>query len=119
MPEPLLGPSHAGSVVLDLGASTGALILDTPPELNDREIEISPVSAGPTGGGPQARTHSQVRERRTGAGVSYAAVYPGLPAGDYTIWSDAVTPAARVTITGGEVARCAWPDQAGRQEDTA
>ena len=62
------------SVVLDLGADVGALILDTPAELAGREIEI-----GPAGDGAGARrTHAQVRERRTGAGTGYAAVYPGL-----------------------------------------
>ena len=55
------------------------------------------------------RTHAQVRERRTGAGTGYAAVYPGLPAAEYTVWKDAVTPAATVTVRGGQVARCHWP----------
>jgi hypothetical protein len=50
-----------------------------------------------------------VRERRTGAGPRYAAVYPSLPAGDYTIWQDAVTPTVTVTIDGGQVTRCCWP----------
>jgi hypothetical protein len=39
----------------------------------------------------------------------YAAVYPGLPAGRYTIWRDERTPAATVTITGGQVSSCRWP----------
>ncbi|HEX3924160.1 MAG TPA: hypothetical protein VHY31_17885 [Streptosporangiaceae bacterium] len=50
-----------------------------------------------------------VRERRTGAGVTYAAVYPGLRADDYTIWRDAVTPAGTVTVGGGRVTRYRWP----------
>ena len=98
------GPSNAGSVVLDLGADIGALILDTPAELAGREIEISPASGGPSA----RRTHAQVRERRTGAGSGYAAVYPDLPAAEYTVWKDAVTPAATVTVRGGQVARCHW-----------
>jgi hypothetical protein len=102
-PEFVPGPSSAGSVVLDLGAGIGALILDTPAELAGREIEISPV-----GGASARRTHSLVRERRTGAGLSYAAVYPGLAAGDYTIWQDAVTPAATITVHSGQVTRCQW-----------
>ncbi len=108
MPESVPGPSRAGSVVLDLGAGTGALILDAPAELNGREIEISPAGGGERAG----RTHSAIRERRTGAGVGYAAVYPGLAAGDYTVWHDAVTPAGTVTIDGGRVTRYRWP-QAG------
>jgi hypothetical protein len=105
MTESVPGPSSAGSVILDLGAGVGALILDTPAELTGREIEISPVGPG-TGA---HRTHSLVRERRTGAGPHYAAVYPSLPAGEYTIWQDAVTPTGTVNIDGGQVTRCSWP----------
>ena len=39
----------------------------------------------------------------------YAAVYPGLPAGPYTIWRDERRPAAAVIITGGQVTSCHWP----------
>jgi hypothetical protein len=106
MHEPVLGPSRAGSVVLDLGSGIGALVLDAPAELNGQEIEISPA-----GGPPARRTHSLVRERRTRAGRGYAAVYPGLSAGDYTVWRDPVTPAGAVTIDGGRVTRYRWPDR--------
>jgi hypothetical protein len=105
MPEPVHGPSRAGSVVLDLGTGIGALILDAPAELNGREIEISPADGRP--GSP--RTHSLVRERRTGAGTGYAAVYPGLAEGAYIIWRDAETPAGTVTIDGGRVTSYPWP----------
>jgi hypothetical protein len=108
-PEFVPGPSGAGSVVLDLGAGIGALILDTPAELAGREIEISPAR----GGASARRTHSLVRERRTGAGLSYAAVYPGLTVGDYTIWQDAVTPAATITVHSGQVTRYQWVRRAG------
>jgi hypothetical protein len=91
--------------VLDLGSGIGALILDAPAELDGWEIEISPAGGGPG----SARTHSLVRERRTGAGVGYAAVYPGLAEGVYIIWRDAETPAARVTIHGGRVTSYRWP----------
>jgi hypothetical protein len=97
-------PSGSGTVVLNLGPGTGALVLHAPAELNSVEIEISPTSEA---GGP--RTHSRVRERRTPASVQHAAVYPDLPAGDYTIWRDHITPAATVTITGGRVTSCEWP----------
>ena len=99
------GPSSSGSVVLDLGAGIGALILDGTADRAGREIEISPVP----GGASARRTHSLVRERRTGAGKCYAAVYPGLAAGDYTIWQDDVTPAATITVDSGQVTRYRWP----------
>jgi hypothetical protein len=96
------GPSRSGSVVLDLGEGVGALIVDTPPELCGDEIEIS-ASGGFWSGG--RRTHSLVRERRTAAGTSYAAVYPGLPAAEYTVWLDEHTAAGTVTVHSGEAAR--------------
>jgi hypothetical protein len=103
MPETVPGPSRSGSVVLNVGAGIGALVLHTPAELADHEIEISPQ------GDPAARrTHSQVRERRTRGAVQYAAVYPGLAAGDYTIWRDATTPGGVVTINGGHVTSYHW-----------
>ena len=83
-----------------------ALIVDTPPELCGDETEIS-ASGGFRSGG--RRTHSLVRERRTTAGTSCAAVYPGLPAAEYTVWLDEHTPAGMVTVHSGEAARFRWP----------
>lgn len=109
MTESALGPSAPGSVVLELGPGTGAIVLHTPQELDGAEIEISR-----DGTGSGRRTHSQVRQRETGAGVRYAAVYPDVAAGDYTIWRPDHTPALRVRVTGGEVTTARWPDSAGR-----
>ena len=106
MSETTLGPSGPGGVVLDLGPGVGALVLHAPPELNGREIDIS-VRQDPHA----RRTHSRVRPRHTPAGIRYAAIYPALPAGDYTIWRDAGTPATSATITGGGVTTASWPDQ--------
>ena len=100
------GPSGPGSVVLDLGEGVGALVVEAPPELSGFEIEIS-ASGGVWSGG--RRTHSLVRERRTAAGTSYAAVYPGLPAAEYTVWLDERTPAGTVTVHSGEPARFRLP----------
>jgi hypothetical protein len=105
MTEHAYGPTPVGTVVLDLGAGTGALVLFTPAGLTGREIEISP-------GSPQApgarRTHAAVRERPGHHRTTYAAVYAGLAAGDYTIWRDQDTPAGTVTITGGQVTSHDW-----------
>lgn len=105
MPEHVPGPSGPGTVVLDLGGDIGALILEAPAELAGREIEISPAR----GGHRARRTHALVRERRTEAGLAYAAVYPGLPAAEYTVWQDTATPAGTVTVRGGQVTRYRWP----------
>jgi hypothetical protein len=107
MAEPVLGPSSAGSVVLELGDAVGVLVLEATVELNGKEIEISPVDGAH---GHAHRTHSMVRERGTAAGKSYAAVYPGLAVGTYTVWRDRDTPAGTVTIDGGRVTRYRWPD---------
>ena len=104
MHDSVPGPSSPGSVVLELGPGIGALVLHAPPELDGREIEVSPPGHPP---GP--RTHSRVRPRSTGGHTQYAAVYPQLPAGDYTIWDDDDTPAATVTIHGGQVTTTRWP----------
>jgi len=97
------GPTRAGTVLLDLGADAGALVLYTPAGLLGAEIEISPAAAG------APRTHAAVRARPGPGGTRYAAVYGGLATGRYTIWRDHDTPAAEVTVTGGQVTSHHWP----------
>jgi hypothetical protein len=104
MHEHLPGPSGPGSVVLEVGPGVGALVLRTPRELDGREIEVSLL-----GGAAGGRTHSLVRPRTTGRGTQYAAVYPQLAAGTYTVWEDVVTAAVTVTIHGGQVTTVRWP----------
>jgi len=96
------GPTSAGTVLLDVGGQTGALVLYTPADLLGAEIEIS---AGVPGA---VRTHAAVRARPAPGGTRYAAVYEGLGAGDYTIWRDGNTAAGQVTITGGHVTSVHW-----------
>ena len=97
-----LGPSDNGSVVLDIGGDFGALILMAPESMLLDEIEISPV------GDDVARTHVAIRERRGPGGRRWAAIYPRLAAGEYTVWTVRGEPADRVTITGGQVAQLDW-----------
>jgi hypothetical protein len=106
MTESVAGPSGPGTVVLELGADVGALVLLTPAEMDGREIEISRDDPAARAA---RRTHSQVRARHMPTGTKYAAVYPDLPAGPYTIWADEQRPAGRVVITGGRVANWSWP----------
>ena len=101
MAEPVAGPSGPGTVVLELGPGIGALILYTPAEMDGEEIEISRDG--------EPRTHSRVRPRHMPGETRYAAVYPSLPAGRYTIWRDEHRPAATVTVAGGQVSNCHWP----------
>jgi hypothetical protein len=104
MTESAAGPSGPGTVVLELGPGVGALVLHTPAELDGREIEISPEEAVTS-----RRTHSMVRPRHMTNGTRYAAVYPDLAAGPYTIWADEQNPAGRVVIAGGRVTNWSWP----------
>ena len=106
--EPNAGPSGSGTVVLELGPGAGTLVLHTPPELNGTEIQISqPGDAGHHG----HRTHSMVRPRHIASGTQYAAVYPGLPPGEYTIWAQDGSPAVTVTVAEGVATTASWPDR--------
>ncbi len=105
MTEHAAGPTGPGTVVLELGADIGALILYTPADLDGTEIEIS-RHGDPAG----RRTHAQVRQRHVANVTRYAAVYSNLRAGEYTIWRDEDRPAATVTIAGGQITSCRWPE---------
>ena len=86
---------HTESVVLDIGGDVGALILYTPPELHQHEIDVSPTD------NDRARVHSAVLERSVAGQTMYAAVYPELREGEYRVWGDTRTPT--FTITAGAV----------------
>jgi hypothetical protein len=102
MSEHRYGPTSAGTVLLDLGEETGALVLYTPADLAGTEIEIGPDTPG------AVRTHAAVRARPAPSGTRYAAVYEGLAVGGYTIWRDHDTPAGQVTIACGQVTSFHW-----------
>ena len=104
MTESSPGSSGPGSVVLDIGDDVGALIIITPAALAGDEIHVSPLHA------PAGRTHAVVRERRLGPASCHAAVYPALPAGEYTIWQGAGHPAGTVRIDGGAATSYRWAE---------
>jgi len=91
--EVALPPSRQASVVLDIGGDVGALVLHVSADMLDQEIDLDPID--------QARphTHSAVRARHVGTQVLYAAVYPGLLAGSYTVEGSGQL----VTIEGGRI----------------
>ena len=101
-----LTPSGQGTVVLNIGAGIGALVIHTPGRLHGHEIEVSPVADA------AHRTHAAVRARYVQGGASFAVVIDSLPAGRYTIWRDPVTPLAEIEVPGGGVAEFSWPAEA-------
>ncbi|HVA90654.1 MAG TPA: hypothetical protein VNL71_12530 [Chloroflexota bacterium] len=90
-----------GTVVLDIGEDVGALIVHADPRLRGREIEVSPK------GNAARRTHTEVLERRVGGRPLFAAVFPTLAAGQYSIWRDVMTD-EEVTIVGAAVVELDW-----------
>ena len=114
MPETSPGPSRPGSVVLDIGGDTGALIIIAPASMDGHEIHVSPL-----GQPPAPRTHAVVRERRLARADCHAAVYPALAGGEYTVWQDRHTPAGHVVIRGGAVTSYRWPEAAAASGGTA
>lgn len=83
------GPTGAGSVVLDLAAGAGVLIVYTSARMLGAEIDV----VGPV------RTHSMVRRRDVGDHPLYAAVYPALPPGPYLVGQALTT----IDVVGGEI----------------
>ena len=86
------------TLVLDIGGDIGALVIVAGADLAEQEIEISPGADART-----PRSHNVVHARRGGDRVAYTAVFPSVPAGEYTVWHRDGSPHARVTILGGQV----------------
>ena len=100
----LAPPGASNTLVLDIGEGVGALVIYADSELSEVEIEISPGSDE-----TESRSHNQVHARRNRHGISYTAVYPSVPAGDYTIWwPDGRGAKASVTIHSGQVTEHYW-----------
>ena len=98
-----MAPSGQGTVVLNIGAGIGAIVIHTPGSLHGHEIEVSPV------GDHARRTHAAVRARYVRGGVCWSVVIDSLPEGRYVIWRDPVTSLAEVDVRGGMVAEYTWP----------
>lgn len=93
MPETPLPPSGDGTVVLEIGGEVGALVVHTPPELDGHEIDLFPI------GSTIPCMHSAVRRRDVWGQHRWAAVYPAVAAGDYTLAGSSQA----LSITGGMV----------------
>ena len=100
--EARLAPSTVGSVVLDVGGDVGALVVPAPAAQCGQEIELVPRADG------VPVTHTEVRERRLPGVSVYAAVFPGVLSGAYSLRT-AEGVEAPVVVTGGEVTTAPWP----------
>ena len=90
------GGAMSGAV-LDIGGETGALVIYADEALVGSEIEICPS------GCLAEREHNVVRERPTPSGSVYAAVFPALLEGDYTVLTEDLEPSHEVSVVGGMV----------------
>ena len=93
---------HPEFVVLDIGAGIGALIVRTDPVMHGSEIEISPM------GDDEHRSHKEVLERQSAGRPAFTAVFDGLPAGRYTLWSARRPPARGIRVEGDRVTQLDW-----------
>ncbi|SEM55535.1 phospholipase [Streptacidiphilus jiangxiensis] len=99
---PLPAPSHQGSVLLDIGAGTGALVIHTTALQDGLEIHVSPDTD------PAHRTHAAVRPRHLPHRTLYAAVITPLPAGHYTVWDLDDTAHGSIAVHDGQVTDYHW-----------
>jgi hypothetical protein len=102
--EPMQPPTQPSqAVMLDIGAHAGALVLSSSPQREGLEVEIHPESA------PDRRQHVWVlpRQGREGATV-YAAVFPSLSPGMYTVLEPDGTKRCTVAVPANAVTYADW-----------
>jgi hypothetical protein len=95
--DPATDRSICSGTVLDIGIDTGALILYSDRDMVGEEIEICPF------GHLSQREHNVVRARRTPTGLVYAAVFPSVAQGEYSVLTSDGLPSHKVSVTGGRV----------------
>ena len=96
--ETLAPAAACACVALDVGPGRGALVLYPGERFRGREIEISRIGSG------ERRVHTGVHERRAQARWVLTAIFGSLPAGEYRVWEDDVTPGPVVTVAEASVA---------------
>jgi hypothetical protein len=93
---------HPEFVVLDIGAGVGALIVHADPDMHGVEVEISPAQDD------DRRSHKEVLERAMNGHPAFTAVFDGMAAGTYTLWTHGRARARGVAIASGEIAELDW-----------
>ena len=87
----------SASMMLDIGAGRGALVIYPGERYRHREIEIS------LGDGSGRRVHTGVHDRATAAGMVLTAVFGSLAAGEYVVWADEKIAGPTVVVPDGGV----------------
>ena len=90
------------SVILDIGDHAGALVLSATDEREFWEVEIHPSHD------PTHRTHVEVLAREGVNGIVYAAIFPSLTPGEYSVLSPESTIAFTVNVMANGVTRAEW-----------
>jgi hypothetical protein len=100
-------PSGEATVMLDIGASRGALVVYLSQPFDGEEVEIRPLGESWTG------RHTGVRRRDVRAGACFAAVYGSLAPGPYELRQLGTGDNALldVAIEAGRVTEAEWPTE--------
>jgi hypothetical protein len=88
--------------MIDVGATKGALILDSRAEFEGVEVEIHPERE------PLKRTHVWVLPREGRDGVIYAAIFPSLATGEYCVLDREGTVAIVVDVPPNKITHATW-----------
>jgi hypothetical protein len=100
-----MAPSGEGSVVLDIGGDTGAVVIHCAASLDGAEIEIRPVGSKWDG------THTAVRQRDLRDRTCFAAVFGAVAGGrsELRIRGGDAEPQLEVLVVGGAISEATWP----------
>ncbi len=100
-----MAPSGEGTVVLDIGGDTGAVLIHTGASLDGAELEIRPVGSDWDG------THTAVRQRDLRDRTCFAAVFGAVAGGRYElrVRGHDTGPQLEVLVAGGAIAEATWP----------
>lgn len=91
------------SVLLDVGAHAGALVLSAEADRQGVEVEIHPASS------PESRTHVWVLPRSgPGGAIVFAAVFPSLAPGPYAILGLDGAVAQTIEVPANQVTYATW-----------
>lgn len=99
MHDPDVRQPDIDSIVLGIRSTVGTLVVHVGDALVGAEIEISP-GTDPT----VRRIRNVVHVRHVlGGRMQHSAVFPDVPEGIYTVWTDKWTPDGTATVYGGQV----------------